>query len=497
MSQLLNTSPIVFPSLPDTVRQPFAYAEFDGTGATEDLSLNPFTVLLVGQMLDTGTAEPYSLTRPMSDRQACDWFGRGSMLAQMVSAYLTANPVTKMLAIPVPDDPTGVVAAGRVHFEGAVATAAPLCLYIGGRRVRAATRAGTTAAEAAAALRDAINADPDMAVSAITADATLVLAARHAGECGNDIDIRWNYKGEYPPEGLKGIIAQMAGGSGNPEAEEVIASMGSTRFHMIAWPWRDAATLDALKDEMDSRWDPIRQIDGQVIVVAPGNFGEAVTFSARHNNKHLTVLPGEGGPTPSWVDAAASMAVLAYYGNQDPARGFNTLVIPGVEPPAFADRFVDFPERNQGLFEGLSSRFVNADGNVCFSNVITTCRLNPLGAEDKAFLSLNSTLTLSYLRFDWNNYLKLKYPRWKLAGDEDAHRYGPTQPIMTPKLGKSEAIARFQKWLEMGLVEGSGQFKRDLIVARNPRNENRMDWFLRPDLVNQFNVAGTLFKHFV
>ena len=490
-------SQVVFPSLPDDVRLSFAYAEFDGTGASEDLSLNPFTVLLAGQMLAGGTATPGEVYRPMSPAAGADLFGRGSMLARMVAAFLGANPKTKMLAIPVADDATGVAASGHVHFEGAVTAAAPLCLYLGGQRVRAATRAGTTAAEAAIALRDAVNANPDLPVSAKTEDTAVVLTAKHAGEAGNDIDIRFGYQDEPFPSGLGFTVTAMTGGAGNPEAEDVIAAMGNDRYHMIAWPWRDGASLEVLKDEMDSRWGPLRQIDGQVVVVVPGTFGAAVTFSGKHNNKHLTVLPAEGSPTPSWEDAAASMGVLAYYGNQDPARPFSTLVIPGVLAPRRADRFIDFPERNQGLFEGLSTRFVDADGNVCFSNVITTHRVNSLGAEDKAFLSLNSPLTLSYLRYDWNNYLKLKYPRWKLAGDEDARRYGPTTPIMTPRLGKSEAIARFMRWLDAGLVEGSAQFKADLIVSKNPRNENRMDWFMRPNLVNQFNVAGTLFKHLV
>jgi phage tail sheath gpL-like len=166
--------------------------------------------------------------------------------------------------------------------------------------------------------------------------------------------------------------------------------------------------------------------------------------------------------------------------------------------PARADIWPGFPEKNQGLFEGLSTRYVAPDGTVRLQKLITTHRLNALGAEDKAFLSLNAPLTLSYLRYDWNNYLKLKYPRHKLAGDEDAGRYDSSQPIMTPRLGRAEAIARFvDAWLPMGLVEGSGQFERDLLCERNKKNENRLDWLLRPDLMNQFEVAGTLFRHIV
>ena len=115
----------------------------------------------------------------------------------------------------------------------------------------------------------------------------------------------------------------------------------------------------------------------------------------------------------------------------------------------------------------------------------------------KAFLSVNSPLTLSYIRYDWNNFLKLKFPRHKLASDSEAHRYNRTTPIIYPKLGKSVAIARAGVWADMALVENIDAFKRSIMCERNARNENRLDWFMQPDLVNQFLVAGTLIRHIV
>lgn len=94
---------IAFNVLPDTVRVPFAYAEFDGSGASDDPALMPYTVLMVGQMLDSGTAEAGTVQRPMSAAQAATLFGEGSQLAAMCAAYLNANSITKMLAIGVKD----------------------------------------------------------------------------------------------------------------------------------------------------------------------------------------------------------------------------------------------------------------------------------------------------------------------------------------------------------------------------------------------------------
>jgi phage tail sheath gpL-like len=393
---------------------------------------------------------------------------------------------------------TGTAAEGGISVSGSVTGSAPVCLYVGGIMLRAAATLGMAAAAVAENIANAINANPDLPASATHSLGQVTVTAKHRGESGNDIDLRLSYYDEPMPGGIQIAVTPMSGGAGNPDPAEIIAAMGNDQYHVIAWPWTDAYSLAALRDELDDRWGPLRQIDGQAIVAKRGSFGQVSTFAAARNDKHLTVLPSEGSPTSPWVDAAASAGVIAYYGQSDPARGFNTLLIPGVLAPARDDRWVGFPEKNQGLFEGVSTRYVAPDGTLRFQKLITTHRLNPLGAEDRAFLSLNSPLTLSYLRYDWNNYLKLKYPRHKLAGDSDANRYDASQPIMTPKLGRAEAIARFvDVWLPLGLVEGSEQFKRDLLCERNAFNENRLDWLLRPDLMNQFEVAGTLFRHIV
>ena len=96
---------------------------------------------------------------------------------------------------------------------------------------------------------------------------------------------------------------------------------------------------------------------------------------------------------------------------------------------------------------------------------------------------------MSYLRWDWRAYLGRKYPRHKLG--DDGKRYREGQPIMTPSLGRAEALVKFLEWEELGLVEAPAQFKRDLIVERDPRDPNRLNWLIAPDLINQLRITGT------
>ena len=85
-----------------------------------------------------------------------------------------------------------------------------------------------------------------------------------------------------------------------------------------------------------------------------------------------------------------------------------------------------------------------------------------------------------------------KYPRHKLAND--GTRFSTGQNIMTPKLGKAEAIARFTQWEFNGLVEGLDQFVEDLIVERDTSDVNRLNFLLRPNVINQLRVMGTQIK---
>jgi len=103
-------------------------------------------------------------------------------------------------------------------------------------------------------------------------------------------------------------------------------------------------------------------------------------------------------------------------------------------------------------------------------------------------LDVNTMFTLMYLRYDFRNTMLTKYPRSKLA--DDGTNFGPGQPVITPSIGKAEAISKFRQWEAIGLVEDIDQFKNDLIVQRNISDPNRLDFILPPDLMNQFRVGG-------
>ncbi|MCP4352291.1 MAG: phage tail protein [Desulfobacterales bacterium] len=482
---------VSFNEVPKNIRVPFMYVEIDNSNAVKGASLMPFKTLVFGQKVSTGSAEALKPVRVTSKEQAKEFFGAGSMLAHMLEGLFENDSMTETIVVSLNDAAAGVAATGSVSFGGAVTAAGTLNLYIGGRRVRIGVASSEASSVTATAVAAAINADNDLPVTATVnggENTKVDLIAKNKGEAGNSLDVRFNYyDGELLPKGLIATIVSMNGGSGNPDIADVINAIGDEHYNIIANPYTDASNLTALENELSSRWGAMRMIEGMAFSAADGSHAQLGTLGDSRNSPHSSIMNAAGSPTAPYVWASAVAGVVAYNGNIDPARPFQTLPVKGVLPPKPEDRFI-MQENNLLLYDGISTHNVDAGGVVRIQRLITTYKSSPNGAEDVSYLDVNTPLTLAYIRYDFRNHILRKFPRHKLA--DDGTRYGAGQAIITPKVGKAEAIARFRLWEEMGLVEGADQFKKELICERNISDRNRLDWMLPADVINQFRIGG-------
>src|SRR3546814_1098336 len=135
------------------------------------------------------------------------------------------------------------------------------------------------------------------------------------------------------------------------------------------------------------------------------------------------------------------------------------------------------------LFDGISTFRVDAGGVVVIERTITAYKTNTFGAADPSYLDVETLKTLTFLRFDLRNLIALRFPRHKLANDGTAFARG--QAVVTPKVIRSEIVARFRQWEEAGLAEGIDQFKSDLLVERDAHDPNRVNALVPPDIDNQ------------
>ena len=478
---------ISFNQIPNNTRIPFFFAEFDNSNAVQGAQAQAYKALIIGQRLSTGTIAAATPVQVTSPAQAALYFGAGSMLADMIAAFLANNTSTELWAIAADDAGGGAQAAGSFKMVGTATAAGTLAFYIGGKLYALAVASGDTPATMATNLAALITADTSAVVTAVvngSDTAKVDVTYKHKGLVGNYLDLRINYDpSDALPAGVTGVtVVQPSGGTTNPTLTSLIAAMGAVSYNILAFPYTDATSLTAIETELATRWGPSQQLDGVAFGASNVSQSAAATLGNSRNSPYFSIASTYGSPTPIWQYAAMIAANAAFYGAIDPARPFQTLPLIGALAPLVKDRLTN-DERNLLLYDGIATLTVDAGGVVRIERLITTYKTNALGAADPSYLDVTTLLTNSYLRWDFRNYWLRKYPRHKLAND--GTRYGAGQKIVTPSLGKAEAITKFREWEELGLVEDFASFKAGLIVERNKSNPNRLDFFMPPNLVNQ------------
>lgn len=492
---------ISFEIIPNNLRVPGVYAEFNNRFAITGLVKQPYKILLIGQMLETGTADVLTPTPVTSADQAAVLFGSRSMITGMVKAFRDNDPLTELVVIALDEaldggggeeeegggGINGFPATSKIRIQGEAIQSGVLNMYIGGERIQINVNAGQSASQVASRLTDAIG-NSDASVSALDSGTIVDITALHSGEVANGLDVRVNYfAGEQTPAGLTITTNPLSQGEGNPSIENVLGIIGDTWYNLIINPYTDAANLTLLEQELVSRFEPIRAIDGVAISALSGNFASVSALGNSRNSPHVSLFESIGYPRPSYVRASMFAGQISRAAQDDPARPFQTLVLKGDLPPNETDRLT-LQERNLLLFDGIATSATDAGNTVRIERAITTFKTNAFGSPDTSYLDVNTLLTLSFMRFSLRARIAQKYARHKLA--KDGIRFAPGQAIVTPKIMMAELIALFGDWERIGLAEDLDQFKRDLIVEINADDPNRLDVILPPNLVNQLRIIA-------
>lgn len=477
---------IAFNAIPLDLRTPGSYVEIDASRARKGLPRFTPRVLFIANREGAAAGAAGALQRCFSPAEIGTRFGARSVLGQMVAAFMAANTSAEVWAIPVADDAAGVAQTGTITFTAAATASGRQYFDMAGRKVSIAIAAGDAIGTMATALAAAINAHKDLPFTAAAALGVVTWTARNKGTQGASIDIRANFgRGEATPAGVVFAIATGTAGITDPTITAAIAAMGDEPFDAIVVPWTSATNRTALIAELTSRWGPQRMLDGLLFQAMTGSQGSLAAAGAALNSPYETIIGSRAPLQPVWERAAVYAAIVLRYGGEDPARPFQTLALPGITAPAPTDRF-SRAERELLLRDGISTSTVDANGVVCLERPITTYQTDASGADDPAYYDLNTLMTISYLRKSLRLRIGTKFPRHKLGND--GTNYAPGQPIVTPKVIRSEILAWFRELEEAGVVEGVDQFKADLQVERDESDPNRVNAILPPDIINQFRV---------
>ncbi|MEW6647190.1 MAG: phage tail sheath subtilisin-like domain-containing protein [Pseudomonadota bacterium] len=478
-----------FQSIPAALRLPGVYIEFDNSLAAQ--AEMEFKVLVIGQRLATGTVAEGIPTRVTNEAQAEEFFGRGSMLAEMLKKIKAADRFMETWAIALDENAAGAAAAGTIATTGTATETGTLNAYIAGTRVQVAVTTGDAGSAVATALAAAINANTTLPVTAAvngTINTQVDLTCRWKGETGNAIDLRLNYYGEKTPKGIAVAIGAMANGTSNPDIADAIAGFGAVWWNWIVMPFSDAANLTALETELTSRWGPMQQKGCRAFAAFRGNHAASGTFGNGRNSPHVTCMPTNITPEPPYLWAAVNAIVGANALALDPARPLHSLELVGLKAPAIETRWTD-DERNLLLFDGLSTYTSGVDGRVYIERQITMYQTNAAGISDISYLDINRPETLERVRFEQRARVALRFPRHKLSSTDE--RFGAGQPIVTEALIKGELLSLYRDFIERGWCEDYDGYAASILVEIDTAT-GRLNWKDEPRLMGQAQVFAGL-----
>lgn len=485
-------SDIPFNLMPADFRLPGGFIEISNLLASQ--GQQQFKVLFIGQRLATGSVAAGVPTEITRKDQGDTYFGRGSLLAEMLRAGKAVDAYTDVWAIALDDDAAAAAATGSIDTSGTATAPGTLTPYIAGKRVQVGVSTSDTGATVATALAAAINADTSLPVTAAVDGVTLTkvnLTARNKGEAANGVDIRMNYYGETTPAGITVTITAMSGGTGNPDISTAIAAIGSDWYNWIVMPYSDTANVTVLENELNALWGPTIQRDARAFGAYRGNHADTATFGGTRNSPHVTWLGTNIAPQPPYIIASINAMTAANPLALDPARPLHTLALTGMMAPARNVRWTD-SERNLLLFDGIATYTVAADGTCRIERQITSYQTNAAGLADVSYLDINRPETLSRIRYEQRASVGSKFiqGRFKLASDNNA-RFGAGQPILTPDTVTAWLLGLYRDMIDKGWVEDFAGYKSTVIVEIDTAN-GRVNWKDEPRLVGQARTFAGL-----
>lgn len=473
--------------IPDILLVPGQYQEIDNSlaGGAGEIK----KVLIAGYKTEAGSAEAGKPVQVLSDSKAASLCGAGSDAHLMARAFLALNNVEECWALPLAPLDAGAkwerpfVVSGTASADGSVR------ITVCGTAFEAAVSSGDNAASVAAAIAAKINSETGLPVeAAIETDTTVRLASLVKGYLTNHI--------------TAGITASAAGvtvtagavtaGSGGETAIDIQAAfpaISNIRFNYIVWALDSATHIKNIADELESRFEAMRQIGGRAFIALSGD-AEAMRAKAAANSPHIVLVPrGEAAQLPCvWAASfcAAACRVLA----DDPAANTYDTEVSGLA----ANAEYDAATRQKLLEAGIATWRLDTAGTVLIERLVTSFTRNTDGGRDTSYLDVQVTETVDAVRTYINAEAKKRFKTWKLASTNE--NFGAGAKVMTPGVWRSFLAELYSQVFikEKQWCQDFDGYSKSLNIEIKAGSKTRLEYSHKPNLIGQFYTGAGLLQ---
>lgn len=336
---------------------------------TGKASMLPQRLVIIGQGNDEVLYSQEKYECDGSAASVAERYGYGSPLhlaAKQLFPTAGAMATFPVSIIAVKKGASGFAAAsGSVTVAGEKATASGACvLSVGGLDVQIAVAKGATAAQVAADIAAAVNAEQDRAVVAEVAESentTVTLTARWSGALGNRISLAWS--GDAP--GLTVAVTAFSGGAGVPAVDAALASIGEVweTFVLDTFDYKNSdgdasALLDVYQTWGEGRWSVLEKKGCLVAHGCTDDYASrtAVTDS-RPSDRINFLIESVGSPELPFVVGARGLLDILTTADSNPAQNYKG-TLGGLKRGTDAQQ-ENYTVRNQSVMKGASTNITS------------------------------------------------------------------------------------------------------------------------------------------
>ncbi|MGL3102500.1 phage tail sheath subtilisin-like domain-containing protein [Enterobacter asburiae] len=400
-------SEIQFDTIPNSIRKPGVYIEFNTRLAVNTLPGNPQRVLVIGPMLSTGTADPLTAVSVFSDDEAASYFGAGSLAASMAAAAIKANSYLQLDVIGIEDGDAGVKAGGGVTIQGTATKTGTLSVWIAGTQVAVNVESGDTPATVIPALVDAMQQVPELLVTGAydPEKSQLTVTCRSNGEWGNGITLK-----ATTTSGLTLTVVPMAGGEMDPDIQPALDAVFAAGHNILICPFSTDDALAKFSEHLTNTGNAMEKRGAIGCTGWTGSLGSGTTLAHNVNDERISIPWYRGSVKLPAILASIYGAVMA--SEEDPAKPLNTLQLNGMDVVDMTQR-EGRNEQENALYNGLTPIEVGPGNRVQIVRAISSYIVNPQGVADPSMLDITSIRTLDYTRKACADRISLRFPRDK------------------------------------------------------------------------------------
>ncbi len=463
----------------------------------------PYSIMLLGNMLSTGTATPdtvyygpTSATPLASLTDAQNLFGAGSELYRMYKRAIAINNTTPIFAIAVTES-VGSKATGTITITGAATVPCSIRIFFEDEFVDVSVSTSDTPTNIAANAVSAFNARTDFAAVASNASGVLTLTAKQKGLRGNWL--RYSCKTFPVNSGVTVTATSPTLFTGGTTADSNVAALATIlpyRFYYTVSAAEDATQLGNVTTQINTMALPTNGLRQTVIGGSVDTVANVTTIATGLNAARACVVWQPGSDwTPAELAANLAAIVALEQSGASPQLNFsgygnNAGDIWRVKAPLSGTT----PTRAQqysALNNGITPIASTSSGSSYLVKLITTRSLNG-AVNDYRIRDYHKVTVCDRFGDDWQAKSNAQFSGKVLADDPKPGTTVANASVVSPRSIKSSLVRLVRDYFEAGLIQDVDTVVAGVIVGRENTNPSRVSCLvpLSPvDILDQLATA--------